>query len=124
MRHRAGRVEPQSSTDAQSQYLERTSFTFKEVALNFRLGHEIFIYAIIICGLYRLINEELWKFQDTFAKISFGMFAFSITMDGWQTKFQYIFLVIRSLHYNVQLQDNWKAKLKSICYLHYWLCHM
>ena len=57
VRHKASRVEPQGTTAAQNQRTTSTS-TFKKLVLNFRLGHEVFIYAIIICGLYRLINEK------------------------------------------------------------------
>ena len=83
--NKASRVEPQGTTATQNQRTTSTS-TFKKLVLNFRLGHEVFIYAIIICGLYRLINEKSWQFQDASAGISFIMFVWSIVMDGWQTK--------------------------------------
>ena len=109
---RVNQVVPQSDTDARNQ---RPSLV-KKLVLKFRLGHEVFIYAIIICGLYRLINEKSWQFQDALAGISFIMFVLSVIMDGWQTKCKYIFLVIRTLHHKIRSQDNWKTKLKK-----YWL---
>ena len=114
VQHR-GRIEPQGTTDAQNQHLQRISLmsTLKKFALNSKLGHEIFIYGIIICGLYRSINERSWRFHNTLAGFGFIAFVLGILMDGWQTKIKIIFLVIRSLYHNMQLQDNWKAKLKK-----------
>ena len=114
VQHR-GRIEPQGTTDTQNQHLQRTSLisTLKKLALNSKLGHEIFIYGMIICGLYRSVNERSWRFHNTLARFGFIAFVLGILMDGWQTKCKIIFLVIRSLYHNMQLQDNWKAKLKK-----------
>ena len=68
---------------------------------------------MIICGLYRSVNERSWRFHNTLARFGFIAFVLGILMDGWQTKCKIIFLVVRSLYHNMKLQDNWKAKLKK-----------
>ena len=86
----------------------------KELIIKFL--QEYFLYPVIICSLYGLVNEKQWQFDDTLAGYGFLLFLYSVCMDALYTKLKYVWVVqklIVSLSCNDE--DTWKKVLiKSI----------
>ena len=86
----------------------------KELIIKFL--QEYFLYPVIICSLYGLVNEKQWQFNDTLAGYGFLLFLYSVCMDALYTKLKYVWVVQKLIvSLSCDDDDTWKKVLtKSI----------
>ena len=82
--------------DIQADYRHKTK-RVAAIYVLFLLG-EVWIYPILICTLYGLINERAWRFDNGISGCNFLFFIYSVMMDAVYLKFYLVHFVIRISH--------------------------
>ena len=87
-------------------YTQKTKYVFKEFVLK-SLG-EMLIYPSIICSLYGFVNEKGWQFNSAIAVFDFIFLLYSIIMDVFYAKLQYIWLVQKIIKTSYKAHDEYE----------------